>query len=93
MKKQININSATKQELRKYIRNNVNYVNSTLTDIEKADKELGVRPVYSAEEAIVITTKWYKAFYEGKENMRSYTAQQIADFVTTAQAKNIEWSL
>ena len=39
MKKQININSATKQELRKYIRNNVNYVNSTLTDIEKADKE------------------------------------------------------
>lgn len=62
-------------------------------NIEKADKELGVRPVYSAEEAIVITTKWYKAFYEGKENMRSYTAQQIADFVTTAQAKNIEWSL
>ena len=39
MKKQLNINSATKQELRKYIRNNVNYVNSTLTDIEKADKE------------------------------------------------------
>ena len=39
MKKQININSATKQELRKYIRNNVNYVNSTLTDIENADKE------------------------------------------------------
>ena len=39
MKKQLNINSATKQELRKYIRNNVNYVNSTLTDIEKAGKE------------------------------------------------------
>ena len=38
-KKEIVINQLTKQELKKYIRNNVNYVNSTLTDIEKANKE------------------------------------------------------
>lgn len=38
-KKEIVINKLTKQELKKYIRNNVNYVNSTLTDIEKANKE------------------------------------------------------
>ena len=38
-KKEIIINKLTKQELKKYIRNNVNYVNSTLTDIEKANKE------------------------------------------------------
>ena len=38
-KKEIIINKLTKQELRKYIRNNVNYVNATLTDIEKANKE------------------------------------------------------
>ena len=38
-KKEIVINKLTKQELKKYIRNNANYVNSTLTDIEKANKE------------------------------------------------------
>ena len=38
-KKEIIINKLTNQELKKYIRNNVNYVNSTLTDIEKANKE------------------------------------------------------
>lgn len=38
-KKEIVINKLTKQELKKYIRNNVNYVNSTLTDIEKDNKE------------------------------------------------------
>lgn len=38
-KKEIVINKLTKQELKKYIRNNVNYVNSTLSDIEKANKE------------------------------------------------------
>ena len=38
-KKEIVINKLTKQELKKYIRNNVNYVNSTLNDIEKANKE------------------------------------------------------
>ena len=38
-KKEIIINKLTKQELKKYIRNNVNYVNSTLTDIEKSNKD------------------------------------------------------
>lgn len=38
-KKEIIINKLTKQELKKYIRNNVNYVNSTFTDIERANKE------------------------------------------------------
>ena len=38
-KKEIIINKLTKQELQKHIRNNVNYVNSTFTDIEKANKE------------------------------------------------------
>ena len=38
-KKEIVINKLTKEELKKYIRNNVNYVNSTLTDIENYNKE------------------------------------------------------
>lgn len=62
-------------------------------NIEKADKELGVRPVYSAKEAIDITTRWYKAFYEGNSDMIAYTGMQIDNFIKTAQDKKIEWSL
>ena len=62
-------------------------------NIEKADRELGVRPVYSAEEAIIKTTEWYKAFYEGNTDMTEYTQTQIEEFVKTAQQKQIEWSL
>lgn len=62
-------------------------------NIEKADKELGVRPVYSAQEAIVKTTEWYKAFYAGNEDMVTYTQMQLNEFIKTAQSKHMEWSL
>lgn len=61
-------------------------------NIEKAERELGVKPVYSTEEAITQTTEWYKAFYSGNTDMTAFTQKQINDFITAAQAKNIEWS-
>lgn len=61
-------------------------------NIEKADKELGVRPIYSAEEAIAKTTLWYKAFYENKTDMIEYTKKQIDEFINAARAKGLEWS-
>lgn len=60
-------------------------------NIEKAQKELGIMPVYSAEEAIVKTILWYKAFYEGKVDMISFTKQQLNDFVLKAKSKGLEW--
>ncbi len=62
-------------------------------NIEKAERELGFKPVYSAEEAIVKTVEWYKAFYNGGTDMRAYSLQQINEFVAAAQTKNIAWSL
>lgn len=62
-------------------------------DINKAEKVLGVIPVYSAQEAIAQTTEWYKAFYAGKEDMRAFSQKQINDFISAARKKNIEWSL
>ena len=62
-------------------------------NIEKAAKELGVKPVYSAEQAIKITTDWYKAFYDNQVNMLDYSLKQIDEFVKSAQAKNLPWSL
>ena len=61
-------------------------------NIEKADKQLGIRPVYTAQEAIVKTTEWYKEFYGGRTDMTAYTTKQIEDFVSAARAKNLEWS-
>lgn len=62
-------------------------------NIEKAEKELGIKPVYTAEEAIIKTTQWYKVFYEAKTDMRVYTQRQIEEFVSAARQKHLEWSL
>lgn len=62
-------------------------------NIDKAEKELGVRPVYTAEEAIINTTEWYKQYYLKQVDMYNFTQKQISDFIATAQSKNIEWSL
>ncbi len=61
-------------------------------NVEKAEKELGIKPVYSAEEAVKKTTDWYKAYYKNL-NMMEFTEMQINEFVCAAQNKNIEWSL
>ena len=91
MKKQININSATKQELRKYIRNNVNYVNSTLTDIEKADKEYApayryIIDKYSPRHKDLFVVKDGKIRFKSRnvdiEKMSQYQLKQFATVLT-----------
>lgn len=61
-------------------------------NIEKAERELGVYPVYSAQEAILKTTLWYKAFYDGKTDMTNFSKEQIDEFISAAQDKNLIWS-
>ena len=91
MKKQLNINSATKQELRKYIRNNVNYVNSTLTDIEKADKEYApayryIIDKYSPRHKDLFVVKDGKIRFKSRnvdiEKMSQYQLKQFATVLT-----------
>ena len=62
-------------------------------NIEKADRELGVKPVYDAKTAIEKTTAWYRAFYNRNVDMVQFTISQINDFVKFAQDKEIKWSL
>lgn len=62
-------------------------------NVKKAERELGVRPVYTAEEAIVKTTEWYRAHYSKQGNIVDYTIKQLNDFIKSAQQKNIDWSL
>ena len=61
-------------------------------NVEKAEKELGVKPVYTAEEAIIKTTEWYKTFYEGKTDIVDFSEKQIEEFVFAAEKKNLNWS-
>lgn len=61
-------------------------------NVEKAEKELGIKPVYTAEEAIIKTTEWYKAFYEGKTDIIAFSEKQIEEFIIAVEKKNLIWS-
>lgn len=61
-------------------------------DISKAEQVLGVKPVYSAEEAISATVAWYKSYHQGSNNLLDLTKKQIHEFLSNAQAKNLAWS-
>lgn len=60
-------------------------------DITKAKQELGFLPVWTPEQAVAETTRWYREHYNGTD-MVEYTKKQINDFVQAARAKNLEWS-
>ena len=61
-------------------------------DCRKSEKELGVKSVYTLKKATVETVQWYKAFYEHKTNMLTYSQQQIDDFCTVAKSKHLAWA-
>lgn len=60
-----------------------------LLNIEKAEKELGWRPVYSANEAVEKTVEWYKKFYNN-EKMYDFTMKQIEEYSTKLHEKYTE---
>ena len=62
-------------------------------NIEKADKILGVRPVYDVDAAIKVTTEWYKQHYTTKTDMYEFSQMQIDEFLSEAKKQNLEWSL
>lgn len=62
-------------------------------NIEKADKVLGISPVYDASKAVEVTTDWYKQYYVNHADMQEFSFKQINEFLLAAQAKKLEWSL
>jgi CDP-glucose 4,6-dehydratase len=58
-------------------------------DISKARYELKWTPVYNVYEAIEKSIKWYKAYYEGKTEMKDFTIDQINEYIERAKAKKI----
>ncbi len=69
-------------------RDDLHEANLLMLDITKAKKVLGWTPTYSAQEAIAKTVVWYKRFYEGGQNMRAFTLQQIHEYEEKIAWKN-----
>lgn len=67
-------------------------------DITKAETQLGFEPVYDVQEAVTVTTNWYKEYYLHPQKdktswARDYTVRQLNEFVTAAQKKLVTWSI
>ena len=54
--------------------------NLLVLDSTKATDSLGWFPVYSINEAIHETISWYRAYFEGKMDMKELTLNQIQDY-------------
>lgn len=90
----LTVEDVTKQVIAEYRKgtlkisrkDNLHEANLLMLDITKAKKVLGWIPTYTAKEAIEKTIIWYKKFYEGKIDMRTFTLQQINDY-----SASIKW--
>ena len=52
---------------------------------EKSREKLGIVPILTTNEAILQTTKWYKAFYAKNNDMKQISLQQIDEFEQLAK--------
>ncbi len=62
-------------------------------DISKAQSKLGWKPVYSIQNALDKTVKWYMEYFDNKDNIKEFTIRQIEEYTKSARSLNIEWSL
>ncbi|MBI5195858.1 MAG: CDP-glucose 4,6-dehydratase [Nitrospirae bacterium] len=58
---------------------------------DKALHYLDWHAVLSFEEMVEMTTNWYKAFYGGKKDMYSFTANQIEEYTKLAKRQGLVW--
>jgi CDP-glucose 4,6-dehydratase len=60
---------------------------------DKALHRLNWRPTYNFSDTVRATMEWYKAFYQGSENMQVLCQQHIKDYCDVSRNKGIEWAL
>ncbi len=61
-------------------------------DISKAIYDLGWKPGYCNEDAIVQTVEWYKSYYDSSIDMKKYSIDQINRYSKVACEKGIAWA-
>lgn len=62
-------------------------------DYSKAKNLLNWQPVYDIHEALLITTAWYKTYYENEENIEEFTLRDIDNYVNQAKNNQLKWAL
>ena len=58
---------------------------------DKALHHLGWHSVLTFDETIKFTARWYKAYYEGSEDIFEFTLRQIESYVEEAAKKGLSW--
>jgi CDP-glucose 4,6-dehydratase len=63
-----------------------------MLDSTKAMNLLGWRPVYSIDESISETIKWYKKYVDQTSDIEHFSLGQIQKYTSKAKEMNISWS-
>ena len=74
------VNQYGKGSVKVHKRDDLHEANLLMLDITKASRVLGWKPTYNAQQAIEKTVAWYKQFYQGGQDMRAYSLQQIHEY-------------
>lgn len=77
---QLVVNQYGKGTVKVHKRDDLHEANLLMLDITKAAQVLGWKPTYTAQQAIKKTVDWYKQFYQGGQDMRAYSLQQIHEY-------------
>jgi CDP-glucose 4,6-dehydratase len=62
-------------------------------NIEKAWSELAWKPVWDFERTISETVSWYKAWTQGKQDLRRFTEDQIDTYILDAAGSSTGWAV
>jgi CDP-glucose 4,6-dehydratase len=60
---------------------------------QKAEAQLGWRPVLHFDESVQMTARWYRDYYENPLSALSLTTDQIRDYASLARARGHRWTL
>ena len=59
---------------------------------DKALNDLSWEPVWTFEETIQSTVKWYKSFYDNTQDIFSLSSEQISNYIESANKKGLDWA-
>ena len=63
-----------------------------MLDSTKSNQYLKWNPIYSIDEAINETIKWYVEFFKNTQNMEDFTLQQIHEYIQKGEKLNLTWT-
>ena len=66
--------------------------NLLMLDSTKANQHLKWNPIYSIDEAINETVKWYIEYFKHPQSMEDFTQQQINEYVQKGEKLNLSWT-